>query len=115
MKQINSFTQGSAQNLTMILDGGSKITFSISYFPNQSGWFYSFTYGDFTVNNRRLVTSPNMIRQFRGFLPFGFAVTCRDGNEPVFIDDFVSGRVQFYLLDQADVAAVEAQITAYGK
>lgn len=112
MKIITSFTTDPFQKLALILDDGSKVDFSLQYITNQLGWYYSFTYGSFAVNNRRLVTSPNMIRAFRGFLPFGLAVTTTDGLEPIYIDDFISGRASFYLLNSEDVADVEALIAA---
>lgn len=112
MKQITAFTADPSQNVTLILDNGDKVAFSMKYFPNQTGWFYSFTFGSFSVFNRRIVTSPNMIRSLRGFLPFGFAITTSDGYEPIYIDDFVNGRTSFYLLNSDDVSAIEGLITA---
>ena len=110
MKQIKSFTNAPSQSWQIILDDGSMINFSMWYCDNQKGWFYSFSYGTFVVHNRRMVTSPNLLRQFREILPFGFALLTTDNQEPVFIDDFANGRVSFYVLNSDDVAAVEAKM-----
>lgn len=112
MRQINAFTQDPKQNLTVVLEDGSKAQMSLRYVTNQAGWYYDLTYGSFSVANRRLVNSPNMLRQFRGVLPFGLALTVSDGYEPIYQDDFVTGRVLVYVLSQADVLGVEALITA---
>ena len=110
MKQIISFTSAPRQSWQIILDDGSAIDFTMWFCDNQKGWFYSLIYGTFSVSNRRLVTSPNMLRQFREVIPFGLAILTTDGQEPVLIDDFANGRASFYVLNADDVAAVEAQM-----
>jgi len=112
MRLINSFDDSPNQSQRFVLDDGTIIDFSIRFVANQRGWFYSFTYGAFTVNNRRLICSPNMIRQFQNILPFGFGCTTTDGQEPVFKDDFKTERAKFYLLDANDVQSVENLILA---
>ncbi len=111
MKQINSITDDAKQSLAIILEDGSRVQTTLNYIAAQNGWFYSFIYGDFTSNNRRLVNSPNMIRQFRNILPFGLACLVTDGYEPVYIDDFTSGRVTLFVLNEEDVLETETLIT----
>lgn len=110
MTFINSITNSAKQTIGLVLNDSSKVTLNLEYISNQQGWFYSFTYGNFTVNNRRMVTSPNLLREFRGIIPFGLACSTSDGYEPIFIDDFSSGRAAFYLLDADDVQTVEDDI-----
>lgn len=110
MRLINEITNEPRQNHKLILDDGTVIDLSLRYVSNQQGWFYSIVYGSFELNNRRIVTSPNMLRQFQKFLSFGFAVTTTDGGEPVFINDFQNGRAKFYLLNSDDVLSVEEDI-----
>lgn len=114
MKLINELTNEAKQTLQFILDDGSVINFSMQYIDNQQGWFYSFSHSTsgFSVNNRRMVTSPNMIRAFREILPFGFMCFTTDGQEPIFQSDFSSGRAKFYLLNAADVILAEEVIHA---
>lgn len=110
MKLITALSNSSNQSIVLALDNGTKVTMTLRYYSNQQGWYYDLDYPDasFNVVNRRLVTSPNMLRAFRDIIPFGLSVTTSDGYEPIFIGDFVSGRTQIYLLNAADVAAVEA-------
>lgn len=113
MKQITTITDAPNQNIVVVLDDGSKVNLNLNYFSNQQGWFYSINYNNsqFIVNNRRLVTSPNMLSAFQNIIPFGLAVTTTDGYEPVFIDDFITKRASFYVLNQADVEAIQELIS----
>lgn len=111
MKQIASITNDAKQNLSIILDSGIRVPMSLKYIPSQQGWFYSLTYQNFAVNNRRLVNSPNMLRQFRTIIPFGLCCTVLDGYEPLYQEDFSNGRVTLYILNQADVIETETLIT----
>lgn len=112
MKKITALTNDAKQLLNLVLDDSSKVSMSINYVPSQDGWFYSLTYGTiFQVNNKRLVNSPNFLRAFREIIPFGLACTVIDGYEPVYQNDFTSGRVSMYLLNSEDVSQVETLIT----
>jgi hypothetical protein len=116
MKYIGTITSDPKQNIKIITDDGSKISLTLEYRSMRQGWYYSLVWGSFEVNNRRLVTGYNILRQFRNILPFGFSVTVNNspkGNEAVFQEDFVNGRAQFYLLNSEDVAAVEEKIAAF--
>ena len=114
MKLIDSLTSDANQVIRVALDDGSKIDLSLSYLQNQSGWFYSIKYGSIlTINNKRLVNSPNMLRQFKNFLPFGLACLVTDGFEPVYIDDFTKGRALVYVLNATDVLTAETVIAQY--
>jgi hypothetical protein len=93
--------------MTLKLISGDFVGLKLVYMESQQGWYYSLTYGNFILNNRRLVVGVNMLRAFRGLIPFGFACTTKDGYEPVFKTDFSSGRAKFFLLDSIDIQSVE--------
>lgn len=103
--QIVNFTADPNQNVIIVLNDGTSINMNLNYYAGQQGWFYSFNYnnGQFIVNNRRIVASPNMLSQFKNIIEFGFAVTIADGYEPIYIDDFILGRANFYILEADDV------------
>lgn len=113
MKKINTITDAPNQNIVMVLDDGSKINMILNYFSNQQGWFFSLNYNNnqFKTGLRRLVMSPNLLSAFQNIIPFGMAVTTTDGYEPVFIDDFISGRASFYVLNQTDVSSIQELIS----
>jgi hypothetical protein len=111
MRLIDVLTADPNQSLTIVLDDGTKVDMTLTFKENQQGWFYSLTYGvNFSVNNRRLVNGPNIIRQFRNIVPFGLACLATDGHEPIYIDDFTSGRVSVYILNQIGKDAAEEVI-----
>lgn len=111
MKLISSITKDANQIITLVLDDGSRMILTLVYKDNQQGWFYSISYGTvFNCNNRRIVTSPNMLRAFRDIINFGLACMSSDGYEPVFIDDFSTERAKLYILNSTEVQYVEDNI-----
>lgn len=110
--QVVNFTADPNQSISLVLADGTTISMSLNYFAGQEGWFYSLNYnnGQFTVNNRRLVTSPNMLAQFRNITEFGLAVTTSDGYEPIFLTDFATSRASFFILEAADVQIIAESI-----
>jgi hypothetical protein len=107
MRIIDQLNDDPKQSLKLILDDGSLVNISLVFVENQRIWFYSVEYKDFKSNNRNLVKSPNLLREFRGILPFGLSCVVSDGYEPWFKDDFSTGRVKLYVLNQIDVVEVE--------
>lgn len=112
MKKISVITSDAAQRYQILLDDQTVIDFSLRYVDNLRGWFYSITYGDFSLSNQRVITGPNMLRKYRDIIPFGLCCITTDGHEPVLITDFSSGRAAFYVLNSSDVSEVEAKITS---
>jgi hypothetical protein len=112
MNKINSLTGDANQSMTLKLEDGTFVNFTLSYFSSQDGWYYSLSYGNFSLSNRRLVVNPNLLRAYRNILPFGIACNTTDGYEPIFQNDFSSGRASFFLLNSSDVIAVEEYLNA---
>lgn len=111
MKAITALTSDPKQNIKIVLDSGGTVSLTLEFVSSQRGWFYSIAYPGWTgVSRRRLVNSPNILRQFRGVIPFGFMCAVLDGQEPIYQDDFSEGRVQLHVLDQADIATMETYI-----
>lgn len=112
MKLINGLTDTPKQSLLLVLEDQSVVEFTLRFIDNSKGWTYTITYGpkNFQANNRRLVSSPNMLHAFRNILPFGLACVVSDGTEPVFQTDFALGRCKLYILNEADVEQAEAVI-----
>lgn len=113
MNLITGLTSTVNQAQNLILADGTNAPFSMTYMDNQQGWFFKISYGNnFFLKNRRLVVSPNMLRAWRGIIPFGLALSTNDGYEPIFISDFISGRAALYLLDATDVQNYENILTS---
>lgn len=107
MTQVDIITSSSFQTMILKLENGQLLNFSLWYSYSQNGWFYSFTYGTYSAYNQRVVNSINMLRKIRNIVPFGLACLLTDKYEPIFIDDFKTGRAKLYTLNSEDVEEVE--------
>ena len=110
MKLVTGLTAEPKQRIRIALEDRSKIDLHLEYVPQQLGWFYSLTHGDFALDGARLVSSPNILRQYRGILPFGLAVIAKEQGEPLRQSDLADGTVSIHLLEGADLPAVETTI-----
>lgn len=107
MFEITQLGNESKQEIEMLLDDNTKVTFYFEYKPNQQGWFFGFKYGDINYQNIRLTTSYNILRAYRNYLPFGLRCDTFDDEEPMDLDDFVTEYAKVYLLNRADVQTIE--------
>ena len=104
MNIVSEITDEPKQKHVLNLPDGTSLTMILEYKPLQIGWFIQqLTYDTFTINNLKIVTSPNILYQFKNKLPFGIAIAVTDNDEATQAEDFQSGRAIFYLLTQAEV------------
>ena len=108
MYQLTSLGNEPRQQIIMIVDDNIRVPFNFEYKANQLGWFFGFQYGDVNYQNIRLTTSYNILRAYRNWLPFGLRCDTADDEEPMSIDDFVSGYATVYLLTKEDVQTIES-------
>lgn len=108
MYQLTSLGNEPRQQIIMIVNENIRVPFNFEYKENQMGWFFGFQYGDVNYQNIRLTTSYNILRAYRNWLPFGLRCDTADDEEPMSIDDFVSGYATVYLLTKEDVQAIES-------
>jgi hypothetical protein len=110
MQLIDAFDDNPNQKHTVLLDENDQLILTFKYDDQNSGWFVDIYYAqkEFTLNNFRLTTGLNILRQYDRVIPFGIMVTCDDSQEPLFIQDFLSGRAALYVLNADEVANVEA-------
>lgn len=109
MFQITQLGNEAKQQIEMLLSDQTKVLFTFEYKPNQLGWFFGFQYGEINYQNIRLTTSYNILRAYRNYLPFGLRCDTFDDEEPMDIDDFVNEYATVYLLEKADVEAIEGK------
>lgn len=108
MELINNITDNARQTFTYNVDGGDTVSITLYFYPTQQSWFFDFTYGDYTCNGERVVLTPNALRHLKNIIPFGIAFLSDSYAEPYKVDDFSSGRVNMYMLNQEDVADIES-------
>lgn len=104
MQVINNITNEANQKITLLFEETSKnIVFELVYRPTQKGWFLDITYEDFILRGIRVCISNNLLSQWSNVIPFGVLVASADGQEPFFIEDFITDRVKIGVLTKAEV------------
>lgn len=109
MYKINSLAAEPKQQITILLDDNSRVVLNFEYKANQLGWFFGFQYGDVNYQNIRLTTSYNILRAYRNWLPFGLLCNTLDGQEPMDLNDFISGYASVYVLTTDDINTIESE------
>ncbi len=107
MKKIEELTSQPKQRHTLLQENGEEIVFELEYKVSQQSWYYNVTKNDFVVNSQRLVLGPNIVRRYQNIINFGLYVKSNDLQEPFLLYDFISGRVEIYLLTQTECQDVE--------
>lgn len=110
MRLIDKISGAPNQRLTIITEDGDAVTVSLKWLPSQQRWSMGLIFDTFEVNGLLLAVSPNMIRGFKNVIPFGIAIDSTDALDPMYLNDFTSGRIKFYLLSAADVLTIESSL-----
>lgn len=106
MLRIQQITQDPLQRQNIVLPDGSSFTLTMYYIPLQQGWFIQeLTYNDFTLNNLRITVSPNILYQWKNYIPFGISCVCESNREPSLQEDFSSGAAKLYVLTEDEVTS----------
>jgi hypothetical protein len=109
MNLIQQVTSDPLQKQNLVLPDGSILTMTMYFRPMQLGWFVNeMVWQNFTLDGLRITVNPNMLRQFKNQIPFGFAcIANRFTREPTQQQDFSSGAFSLYLLTAAEVQQYE--------
>lgn len=107
MKQIDKISKSPSQQYSLTTEDGNTVVLRLKYLPSQQQWMFGLQWSDWTLNGAILSCGPNILRGYKNNIPFGIAVVSNDGLDPLYLNDFTSGRVKLYLLNKADVLAVE--------
>lgn len=110
MRYIDKINNNPDQQYTLLSEDGDSISMALKYMPTQGAWKANFALGDFVLNGITLVCGANILRTFKNNITFGISVKSDDGLDPTFLNDFSSKRVKLYLLNAADVLAIEAAV-----
>jgi hypothetical protein len=108
MTILTGITSEPKQQTSFVLEDGTRVSMFLQYRPQQEGWFVDLSRGSWTVNGLRLTASPNLLVKWQKLVPFGLAIITANNVEPLNVADFATGVATMYLLNQDDVAAVNA-------
>lgn len=111
MKLIDAITDYPFQKMTVIGDNKERIDLTFRYMASQQLWRLDVSYGDFSAYGLLCMQSINLLRQWQDILPFGLMVRSVDGQDPFYLNDFSSGRIVLFYLNQSDLNALEAAYT----
>jgi hypothetical protein len=104
MRRLTGISSEPKQRHQLVIDGSTdKVSLTLEYRSDLYAWFFSAEWGTFSVNNERLNTDFNILRQHSRVLPFGISCDSLDGTDPMFVDSFSSGNCILYQLDAADI------------
>ena len=103
MQQLMDISDNYKQNFTFTLENGKQFTMDLWFSDSQLGWFFDIEFEDFKATGLHLVNNPNLLDPYFNILRFGLACVVTDGQEPYFLDDFVTGRVQLNVLNEDEV------------
>jgi hypothetical protein len=106
MKTIRNLTADAKQRFSVVIDGYDAADCFLEFKSSQDAWFFSMSWGTFSINNEKIVVAPNILRQFKNVLPFGILVTGIDALDPIAIDSWVNNNT-FNVLSADEVAQVE--------
>lgn len=107
MQVITQITNNPIQTMKLVLDTKELVQFNLRFMPTQMSWYCDVIYNDIEIYGLKVALFPNLLRHFKNMLPFGIAFTANDHVEPFKLDDFTSGRVQMYVLNQDEVEQIE--------
>lgn len=111
MQLLTELTDDYKQKYSITNEDNQTFDLLLEYIELQESWLFSISYGDsFTLNNNRLVYSPNILRQYKNIIPFGLSVNTIDKSDPYFLSDFTSSRVELYVLTEEEVEQIEKNI-----
>lgn len=108
MNSIDNLTSDANQITKVVLDDGSTVIINLVFQAAVQRWTMDVLRQDFQANGIGVCIHPNFMREWRNIIPFGIGCTTIDGADPVFVDDFSSGRATLHILTEADVEFMEA-------
>ena len=110
MQTLDTISNDARQKHTILLaEDSSRIVLELTYKPDVLGWFLDVTYenANFEVRGLRVVTSSNLLRQWKNILPFGILCQCDDAQDPLLLEDFLVKRAILSILSKEEVAQIE--------
>lgn len=114
MRLINALTADAKQKYTLIGENKERIGFYLYYMPSQQTWFFDIDDGAFIAKGLQLGLGYNILRNYKNLLTYGLMVTSSDGLDPFYINDFVSGRITIFLLNNEEKELIESGIYEAG-
>lgn len=114
MITLTEITEDPKQEFTVQLEDNSSFTMELEFIEQQEQWILNISNipnSDKVINGLRVVTSINLLGQFQRIIPFGILISTKEGDDPFRIDDFVSGRAAFNILNTDEVEEIDLTLS----
>lgn len=91
--------------VTSTIDKGNLVFIELQYQPYLAQWVMNVKCEaeNFEAAGIRVTNSTNILYNFKNNIDFGIMCISDEKDDPIFIDDFSSGRYNLYLLSQEEV------------
>lgn len=109
MKYLNKITADAYQKSFLTGNAGQRIAMTLRFMPSQNMWMMDLQSGDFVCNGIHVVSSVNLLRNYKNVIPFGISCITLDSLDPYYIDDFAKQRCSLFLLTAAEVEIIEGE------
>jgi len=109
MLYIPNITNAPSQQMILTGINGLSINMNLQFMPRINQWIMAIDDGTFQVNGLAVVTSLNLLRQWRNIITYGISCTMLGGLDPYQISDFQFQNANLYLLDATDVQTIETE------
>lgn len=110
MLYIDKLTSDPLQKFILTGIPGVTINAMLRFMPRTREWFMDIAYNGQSFNGIAVVSSPNILRSFRGILPFGICCATVTGLDPFQLDSFSAQKANLYLLTADDVQQLETEL-----
>jgi hypothetical protein len=109
MITLTEITDDPNQKFTVQLEDNSNFTLELEFIEQQEQWIMNISNipnSDKIINGHKIVSSINLLNQFSRIIPFGVLIETKDGDDPFRVDDFLTGRATFNILNSDEVDEV---------
>ena len=113
MYKISNITEYPLQKKTLSLPDGNQVEITLYFIDLQKCWVIKeLVYNEIIIRNMTIVNNPNILREFKNILPFGLLVSCAEGRDPQFINDFSESACEMFILSKEEVESYEEFLSA---
>jgi len=110
--RIQQISDYPLQTKRITLPSGLQVVLTFYFIPMQKTWVIrKLVYDTIEINNIKIVTNPNILRDQKNILPFGISCQCEEDRDPQFPEDFQSDACKLYLLSPEEVESYEAYLS----
>lgn len=107
MQRITTIDGDAFQEVSYILDSGTKAKITLRFLPTQRRWLLDVSDDDgFEVHGLYVCCSPNLLDKWHNVIKYGISVSTDDMVDPYRQEDFQSGYAYLAMLDSEEQDAI---------